>query len=91
MSAIYSMDAQIRGDKVLCVCARYFELNFCNYFHTYINVCHFTCTEQKMPDDTEVHRPLQTSGSTVWKLLYVTLLVPKFRRVSHIFGKFVVM
>jgi len=38
-------------------------------------VDHFTCIEDKAPDNSEVHRLLQNCGLWVWNLLCVTVLV----------------
>jgi len=43
----------------------------------YKNVYLFRYTEHKVPDKGEVHRLLQSRGSTVWNLLHVTHLVSR--------------
>jgi len=43
--------------------------------------CHqYTRIEHKSPDNREVQRTLQNWGSSMWNLLYFTLLVPRIRR-----------
>jgi hypothetical protein len=44
---------------------------------TYKNVYQLTCTEQKAPDVSEVHRSFQNCLSWVWNFPYVTLLAPR--------------
>ena len=47
---------------------------------TYKIVYQLTCTKQKAPDNSEVHRSLQNCWSLVWNLLYVTILAPRICR-----------
>jgi hypothetical protein len=47
------------------------------FFLLYTNVYHFTCTDMKMPGNSEVCTSLQNCESSVWKLLCVTLLTAK--------------
>jgi len=47
------------------------------FFLSYTNVYHFTCTELKVPGNSEVRTSLQNCESSVWKLLCVTLLTAK--------------
>ena len=46
----------------------------------YRSVYKFTCTKQKAPYNSRVHRSLQNCVSSVWNLLHVTLLVPRIQR-----------
>jgi hypothetical protein len=43
-------------------------------------VYQFTFAQQRAPDNSEVHRSLESFGSLVWKLLCVTLLALRIRR-----------
>ena len=56
----------------------------------YKNVCHFTCTEQKASDNSDVYRSVQNCGAAVWSLLHVTFLTHKiwtwFSHFSKICG-----
>ena len=59
------------GDRFY-IGASYFQHNYCiSFFFTCRNAYHFTCTEQKVPDNSEVHISGQNCGSSVWNLLHV--------------------
>jgi hypothetical protein len=45
-----------------------------------MNVYQFTSTEQKVTDNSEVHRSIQNCGSSIWNLLHVTLLASRIWR-----------
>ena len=63
-----------------CTVASYiFQHNHCSFFLTHKNVYtyQFRWTEQKMPHNKQVHKPLQNCRSSVWNLLHVTLLAPR--------------
>jgi hypothetical protein len=47
---------------------------------TYKNVYQFTCTEQKVSDNSDVHRSLQNCAPSVRNMLHVSLLAPKIWR-----------
>jgi hypothetical protein len=55
--------------------------------HTCKNVCQFSCTEQKAPDSSEVHRLLQNCGSSVWHLLHSALQARRIWRWLLYFWK----
>ena len=44
------------------------------------NVYQFTCTQQKAPENSEVHRSLQNCGSSVRNLLHVSTMGPIYWR-----------
>jgi len=47
---------------------------------SYNNAYHLTCTKQEVSSNCNIHSALQTCGSVVWKLLPVTILVPRIWR-----------
>ena len=51
------------------------------------SICQSTRTKQKTSDKSDVHRPLQHCGSSVWKLLLVTLPAPTIWRKCPDFCK----
>lgn len=53
---------------------RYTSLYGGAYFlHRYTNLYQFKCSEQKAPDNSEVHRSIENCGFSVWNLLHVAL------------------
>ena len=50
------------------------------FFIADTNAYYFSCTSQTMPDRHEIYRSFQNFGSSVWNLLYATLLVPSIWR-----------
>ena len=46
---------------------------------TYKNVDQFTCTEQKAPDNSEVHMALQNCESSAWSFLHFTPQAPRIQ------------
>jgi hypothetical protein len=56
--------------------------------HTYIKIHYFTCSEHKAPDNSEVHREVQSVGFSLWNMLHVTLQALRIWRCPKIFGKF---
>jgi len=53
------------------------------------NAYQFTCSKQKVPDNSKVHRLLQICGSLEWDFSRVTLLAPTIWRRLLQFGKHV--
>lgn len=51
------------------------------------NAYQFTCSKQKVPDNSKVHRLLQICGSLEWDLPRCTLLAPTIWRRLLQFGK----
>jgi hypothetical protein len=59
-----------------------FYINYCSSPVTYKNVYQVTCTNNKVPRNSEVQRSLQNCGPSVRNLLHVTILVPRIWRRS---------
>jgi hypothetical protein len=73
---------------------------FCTVLHNIFNTItssvryihsayQFTCSEQKAPDNSKVHRLLQICGPLEWDLPRVTILAPTIWRSLLEFGKHV--
>ena len=64
------------------IIAVFFSLAFKNLYQV-------TCTEQKVPDSSDIHKSLQNCGSSLWNLLYVyvTCLPPRIWRWFLQFSK----
>jgi hypothetical protein len=55
-----------------CLYRKHNSLSFFPLIHK--NVYQFTCTKQKIPDGSEVHRLFQNCGSFEWNLHHIILL-----------------
>jgi hypothetical protein len=75
-SGVYQSQASGWPNNYILYCGtQHFNHSYCSFcLITYQDVYQFTCTEQIVPGDAEVHR-LRNCRSTLWNLLHITLLV----------------